>query len=186
MKKILFASLIAAAFAAPAAHAEGPAYAGFALGAGGGDFTLSDGFSTIKSTNSPVPFNAYVGYAFHPNFAVEGGLTYFGEYRFDAPPKATVGAFHLGIKGSLPLAQNWLLTGKIGVARHGVSVDVPAGAGTLEYNAHAVRPMFGVGMEYRFTDRFSATLDLNDYGTSKEPELQLAIRNLELGIKYRF
>jgi opacity protein-like surface antigen len=186
MKKILFATLIAAALAAPAVHADQSAYAGFALGVGKGELKSSDGTTTLTSNHSSVPFNAYGGYAFHPHFAVEGGVTFFGEYKFDTPAKALFGVFHASVKGSMNLNDKWLLTGKVGVARHRLTVDVPRQSGTDEYAFHDTRPLFGIGTEYRFTDRFSATLDFNDYGTSKKPEMKIHASSLEAGIKYRF
>lgn len=186
MKKILLASLIATVTAAPVAFAEQSAYVGLAVGAGNGDLTLKDASTTLNSNNNPVPLNGYAGYAFHPNFAVEGGITFFGEYTFDAEPTALFGVFHAAVKGSMNLNEKWLLTGKVGVARHRLLLDVPARAGTTTFKFSATRPLFGVGTEYRFTDRFSGTLDLIDYGTSREPGMHIAVRNLELGIKYRF
>lgn len=186
MNKILLATLIAAAMATPAVHADQNAYVGLAAGAGKGELTLRDGTNTLNSTNSPVPLNGYAGYAFHPNFAVEGGITFFGEYRFDADPTALFGVFHASIKGSMPLNDKWLITGKVGVARHGLTVDVPGTAGTTTYRFNTTKPLIGVGVEYRFTERFSGTLALNDYGTSRKPEMNIQVRNLEAGIKYRF
>ena len=186
MKKILFATLMAAAMAAPAVHANQSAYVGLAFGAGKGELAISDGTTTLTSKNSSLPWNGYAGYAFHPNFAVEGGVTFFGEYKFDAPVTVLFGVFHASVKGSMNLNDKWLLTGKVGVARHGLTVDVARQSGTDEFSYHTTRPMFGIGTEYRFTDRFSATLDFNDYGTSKKPEMKIHASNLEAGIKYRF
>jgi OOP family OmpA-OmpF porin len=186
MKKILFATLIAAAMAAPAVHANQSAYVGLAFGAGKGELAISDGTMTLTSKNSSLPWNGYAGYAFHPNFAVEGGVTFFGEYKFDAPVTALFGVFHASVKGSMNLNEKWLLTGKVGLARHRLTVDVPHESGTDTFAFHTTRPLLGIGTEYRFTDRFSATLELNDYGTSKKPEMRIQVRNLEAGIKYRF
>ena len=186
MKKMLFATLIAAATAAPAVHADQSAYIGLAVGAGHADVTLNDGFTTFKNENSPLPLNGYAGYAFQPNFAVEGGILYFGEYRFSQPPTATFGIFHLAIKGNMNLSDKWLLTGKVGVARHGLTIDVPRASGTDTYNFHTTRPMFGVGTEYRFTDHVSATLEFINYGSGNKREMQIQVRGVEAGIKYRF
>jgi opacity protein-like surface antigen len=187
MKKILFATLIAAASAAPAAYADQSAYVGLSIAPGNGKLTISDGSASIDSNNSPVPLNGYVGYAFRPNFAVEGGITFFGEYTFNAPPTAAFGIFHAAVKGSMNLSEKWLLTGKVGVARHGLNVDVPDASGNVvTFVFHTTEPLFGVGTEYRFTDRFSATLELTDYGTSNKFPMKIHARNLEAGIKYRF
>ena len=186
MKKILLATLIAAAMVTPAVHADQSVYVGLAAGAGKGELTISDGRMTLNSNNHPVPLNGYAGYAFHPNFAVEGGITFFGEYTFDAEPTALFGVFHASVKGSMNLSEKWLLTGKLGVARHRLIVDVPTVSGTNSFKFSTTKPLIGIGTEYRFTDRFSGTLELNDYGTSREPEMRLRVRNLEAGIKYRF
>lgn len=186
MNKIFLATLIAAATATPAVHADQSAYVGLAAGAGKSELTLSDGTTRLNSNNSPVPLNGYAGYAFHPNFAVEGGITFFGEYTFNAEPTALFGVYHASVKGSMNLSDRWLLTGKVGVARHRLIVDIPSASGTRSLKFSTTRPLIGVGAEYRFTDRFSGTLELNDYGTSREPEMQIHVRNLEVGIKYRF
>ena len=110
MKKILLAALIAAAAATSVVHADQSAYVGLAASAGKGNLTLRDGTSTLNSNNSTVPLNGYAGYAFHPNFAVEGGITFFGEYTFDAQPTALFGLFHAAVKGSMNLNEKWLLS----------------------------------------------------------------------------
>ncbi|WP_426102734.1 outer membrane beta-barrel protein [Massilia sp. TSP1-1-2] len=183
MKKILFATLVAAATAAPAVHADPSAYVGLAVGAGSGKVTIRDGLTSLDSNNNPLPLNGYVGYAFHPNFAVEGGITFFGEYTFNGEPTALFGIFHAAIKGSMNLNDKWLLTGKVGVARQRMVVDVP---GSTSFTFESTTPLLGVGTEYRFSERFSATLELNDYGTSNKREARMQVRNLEAGIKYRF
>ena len=186
MNKFLFAALAAAATLPSAAFANQSAYLGLAVGAGKADLHLTDGTSSLSSNNNPVPLNGYIGYNFRPNIAVEAGITFFGEYTFNGAPTALFGVFHAAIKGTYPLNDKLLLTGKVGLARHGLSVDVPDGSRTTTYNFKTVRPLFAVGMEYRFTDRVSGTVALNDYGTSKRPEATMQVRNLEAGIQYRF
>jgi OOP family OmpA-OmpF porin len=187
MKKILFATLIAYVMAAPAVHAEQNAYVGLTLGAGKGEMTLNDGNTTVVSNERHVPINGYVGYAFHPNFAVEGGITFFGEHHFNgAQTTAAFGVFHAAIKASMNLSEKWLLTGKVGVARHGLTVDLHRASGNSSFVFKTTEPLLGVGTEYRFTDRLAATLELNDYGSSNKPEMRMQVRNLEVGIKYRF
>lgn len=185
MKKVLLMALLAAAFV-PAVHAAQGGYVGLTAGAGKADLTLSDATTSIKSTNSPVPLNGYAGYAFNETFAIEAGITYFGEYRFDAPPTALFGMFHAAVKGSMPLNEKWLLTGKVGVARHRVHVELPDGGNAYTFRFESTRPLLGIGMEYRFGERLSATLELIDYGTGDKPEARIKVRNLEAGIKYRF
>jgi OOP family OmpA-OmpF porin len=187
MKKIMFATLISCVMAAPVVHAERNVYAGLALGAGKGEMTLYDGTTTIVSDENHIPFNGYVGYAFHPNFAVEGGITFFGEHHFNgSQTTAAFGIFHAAIKASTNLSDKWLLTGKVGVARHGLTVDTHRNPGNSTFAINATTPLLGVGTEYRFTDRISATLELNDYGSSDKPGMNVQVRNVEAGIKYRF
>lgn len=186
MKKMLFVTLIAAALSAPAVHADQSVYAGLAVGAGNGELTLKDSTGTLVSKSSATPVNGYAGFAFNPNLAVEGGVTYSGRYTFNGAPTALFGIFHAAVKGSINLTDKWLLTGKVGVARHKLTVDVPDGSRTATFVFKSTSPLLGVGMEYRFTDRYSATLELNDYGSLSTPEAHLKSRNLEAGIKYRF
>ncbi len=187
MKKMLFAAVAAFVMAAPAVHAQQNAYVGLTLGTGKGEMTLNDGNTTVVSNERHVPFNGYVGYAFHPNFAVEGGITFFGEHNFNgSPTTAAFGVFHAAVKGSMNLSEKWLLTGKVGVARHGLTVDLHRASGNSDFVFKTTEPLLGVGTEYRFTDRLAATLELIDYGSSKEPEMRTQVRNLEVGIKYRF
>jgi hypothetical protein len=186
MKKILFAMLAAFAVAAPAVHAEGN-YAGVALGAGSGDLTLTDDYGSIVSRNHPIPFNMYGGHAFNPNLAIEGGFTFFGEYRFSGAgaPSAVFGVLYVAAKASMKMSDQWLLTGKVGIARHGLDVETHNGSQNKFYYI-STRPLFGIGTEYRFTDRVSATLELNDYGTMSNSQIHLQARALEAGFKYRF
>lgn len=182
MKKILFATLIAAILT-PVAHADQSAYVGLAIGNSSGTITLNNGTSTFFSTNSPAPVNGYVGYAFHPKFAVEGGITYYGAFEYDAPVEAVFGLFHAAVRGSMNLNNKWIVSGKVGLAMQRVDIN-PVNAASIRHED--TNPMLGAGMEYRFTDRFSATLDLVDYGRSKSQGMNMHVRTIEGGIKYRF
>jgi hypothetical protein len=103
-----------------------------------------------------------------------------------AQTTAAFGVFHAAIKASMNLSEKWLLTGKVGVARHGLTVDLHRTSGNSSFVFKTTEPLLGVGTEYRFTDRLAATLELNDYGSSNKPEMRMQVRNLEVGIKYRF
>ncbi|WP_426212325.1 hypothetical protein [Massilia sp. TWP1-3-3] len=105
----------------------------------------------------------------------------------NAPPTAALGIFDGAHKCSMNLSEEWLLTGKVGVARHGLNVDRPDASGTAAtFASHTTKPLFGVGTEFRFTDRFSETLELTDYGASNKPKMKIHARNLEAGIQSRF
>jgi OOP family OmpA-OmpF porin len=118
---------------------------------------LVSGFTTntvIKSNDTA--WKLFGGYQFNENFAVEGAYHDFG--RFDgvtvvaAPASSTTGtwkayAASVSAVGIYPLAHQFSVFGKIGLAGSRVKVDVPA---PVPYSPSATRfqPLLGVGIKY--------------------------------------
>jgi hypothetical protein len=135
--------VVLAAFAGPVAAQKPPAPAaaqqppvlGLYLGIGGGGAVLpfdDDDFLPVAgATQSEVTkeegsgaFKGFIGYRFHPNFAIEGYYADFGSFEFQrnvtlpfgGTAKADIDASGWGIDalGIFPLPRQWSLFGKVG------------------------------------------------------------------------
>jgi hypothetical protein len=183
MNKLLYSTLtLAVALAAPCAHAEDQFYIGAALGTQG-KLKLATNGVIEHNTNHPRAFRLSGGYQFNEHFALEAGYTGFGNFDFASGSEVDLSAFHIAAKGSIPLGESFTLFGKAGVARHDRDITGPTvGAGSLV----KTRAMLGIGVGYRITDRLSLTAEVLDYGTIKSPGTKLEMRQLEVGLNYRF
>lgn len=183
MNKIFCATIIAASLAASAAQAAQPFYLGATLGLTKGNSTISDGFVTLESPDNPRPLGINAGYRINRNFAIEAGYTHFGQFDFSNGGQLDINTTHLALKGTAQLSDNWSLVGKVGAARH--EVDMSGSIGNTGDTSKTLR-MLTVGAEYRFSEQWSGSLALSDYGTKREPGFNLRTRAFEIGLQYNF
>lgn len=183
MNKFLCASLIAAALAAPAVQAAQPFYVAGTLGLNDGSAHISNGFETLASPDNPRPVGIQLGYGFHRSFAIEAGYTSFGQYGFSNGADLDIGAVHLAIKGTAQFSDNWAMIAKLGAVRHQIELSGP-GMDTAKNNK--TLRMLTLGVQYRISDQWAASLSLADYGTSREPGFNISARQVELGLQYKF
>jgi len=183
MNKLLYSILaLTAALAAPCAHAEDPFYIGAALGAQG-KLNLATNGVIERNTNHPRAFRLSGGYQFNEHFALEAGYIGFGNFNFASGAEVDLSALHVAAKGSIALGESFSLFGKAGLARHDRDITgATPGAGSLV----KTRAMYGIGVAYRMTEKLSLTAELVDYGTIRSPGTKLTMRQLEVGLNYRF
>ena len=159
-KKWFVAILGAAAMTASAgAFAQQTTGSGFYVGAdvGNADFGSDD----------DTAFKLYAGFKFHPNVAVEGGWAQLYD-------KGGVEATSLEVVavGYFPLAQQFSLIGKLGLAN--VDVDTPVGGDDK------TELTYGIGVQYDVTPKIGARVQWQRYDTDQEIDL------LSVGVVVRF
>jgi hypothetical protein len=183
MNKLMYSTLtLAAVLTAPCAHAEDQFYVGAALGTQG-NLNLATNGGIERNTNHPRAFRLSGGYQFNEHVALEAGYIGFGNFEFASGAKVDLSALHVAAKGSIALGESFSLFGKAGLARHDRDISGPTpGPGSLV----RTRAMVGIGVGYRMTDRLSLTAELVDYGTIRSPGTKLTMRQLEVGLNYRF
>lgn len=162
MKKIIATALLCAAVATPAlAQKESHWY--LALDAG-----------TLKMQNSnyanPGSLTVSGGYRFNRNFALEGGLTGYGDSTLvynNGTTTAEQGDARFLAVGILPLSQSFDLFGKAGIGFHTAKVTgTGAYAGT--YNKETTtNVIIGFGGQFNINSRFGLRLQYEALGKSK-------------------
>lgn len=190
MNKLLSFTMAAiATLAAGAAHAD-DAYAGASIiNKGHATLRFDDG-RQFENHNSPRTFKLYGGIGITDHFAFEAGHANFGSYAFVNPstgtgpgPLVESNLIYAAAKGTLALGEAFSLFAKIGAARHRLEV---AGLTPEPLVTAKVRPMIGVGAEYRITGQLSFAAELVDYGKVKDTLGGLNQRRAEAGFKYSF
>jgi OOP family OmpA-OmpF porin len=142
-KKIAAAAALAfvasSAFAAPAAI-----YGGLDVGS-----TKADGQGDSKTS-----YGGFIGYGFHPNFAVELGYRELGKWDFagaDVKLKQT----HLSVIGSYPLNRQLDIYGRLGYNK--LSLD--ASSGNVTVGEDTTGALYGIGLNYSFAPNISARIE---------------------------
>lgn len=159
MKRILASCAVAATVLAAPSIAQTRAedsgyYGGFGLGRS--DSNLG---GSTDSTDSA--WKAFGGYQFNRYFAVEGGYVDLGS---TALPGVTFDskAWQASGVGSVPLTEQFSLTGKLGIAQ--AETDV-SGGGT----DHNTDPTYGLGLRYNFTRQFGVRGEWERFRVSGNP-----------------
>lgn len=162
----------ASALAVLPAHAEG-----FYAGANLGHPEWRDDVNGIdRGDSGGVAGKAYGGYAFNPNFALEAGAMSLGHLR-DGPDEAKAHGVFLDAVGTLPVAQDWSVLGRVGVANTRFTTD--------NGDDHGTGLKFGAGVQYDL----SKTTALRGEWEHYRPEAFGDHSNLDqytVGVKFNF
>ena len=194
MKKLAIATIVAAAFSAPA-------FAGdiYVVGSVGQSYLHQDkaqidntvaeaGATGISSTlnNKDIGYKLQLGYQFNQNFAVEGGWVDLGKVKYSASyaggsanASTKASGFNVAAVGILPVNESFSLFGKLGVidgkVEETVSATGPGGSANASEKTTKWKGNYGVGATYNINkqvgvraeyERFSKLGDSNTTGTS--------------------
>lgn len=140
--------------------------------------------STIVNEDSgSTGLKVFLGYRFHPNFAVEGGYASLGEtsvqsdFRSAGVPSTSVGTFDLKYKmtapfidavGIFPFNEKWSAIGRIGASYTRTSADINGSPLTLVISSNdktekKLREKFGAGIDYNMTAAFTVRAEWERY-----------------------
>lgn len=115
--------------------------------------------STDKHDNA---WKLFGGYQFNPNIAVEAGYVDLGKAsiagtRGGAPASASLDAkvWQASAVGSLPLGQNFALTGKLGLAYADTDTSGIVGGAPFGGSDSKTAPTYGLGLRYDVNRTFS-------------------------------
>lgn len=144
-KHIAAAAALIIASSSALAAAPGTFYAGVDAGE-----TKLDDWSDRETS-----YGFFAGYRFLPNVAVEGGFRRLGEAdAFGMNVKADQVA--LSVVGSLPLANNVDLYGRLGYNR----IDVDVKSGRFRDSDSVSRALYGIGLGYAFSPQVSGRVEV--------------------------
>ncbi len=142
MKRILSASVLSAAFAAPALAQVSHVY----IGAGVGIATTD---------SSKFSWKILGGYQHDRHWGIEAAYTDLGSYR-----GSSADALSLAFTGTLPLDRRWALMAKAGVASNRTRA-----AGSSDH----ADALVGIGVAYSVNRRIGLRLEYEQYGRVAGP-----------------
>ena len=204
MKKVLVGVAIAMSLVSGAALASDEGF--YVLGGvgqltGNNDKAILDsalvsvgGGAFSSSLSKPAVYKLQAGYQINKNLAVEGGYigssneTYVATGGLLAGPVVASGkinGWNLTAVGILPVASQFSLLGKLGVAGIKTSVNVTGPGGTAAVGGRKTDLTYGIGAQYDFTDAFFARLDLDSYKTgSSTSSSRSTVWMIDVGYKF--
>ena len=195
MKKVFLAGAIAAACVAM------PASAQWYVGGGVGSSKISGADGTIApltvsgGDSSKASAKIYGGYQFTPNWGLEAQYTDLGNRDLAIRNAAGVTLFTGSLKasqfsiagtGTLPLASNFSLLGKLGISKNHGKISALG----ISDSGNKTSPLIGVGVAYNFSPKLAVRLEYEDFGkfSSDGGVSGSAIRakNFGIGLQYAF
>lgn len=206
MKKVLAGLYVAATMAMVSGAVQAADSGFYLLGAAGqttsdsnktdldSALTSAGGVGFSSSYSKPTVYKLQVGYQINENFAAEGGYvgsnnaTYTatgGNLAGTVSASSSVSGWNLTAVGILPIAHQFSLLGKLGVAdaRSGASVTGPGG--TVSASGSKTDLTYGLGAQYNFTNAVFGRFELDSYKTGSSTS---SSRDTvwTLGVGYKF
>lgn len=117
-----------------------------------------------------------VGYSFTPNVALELGFNDYGKINVDSV-NARVSATHLSLLLSAPIANDFSIYGRLGVAR----VELQADGFGLNFSERKTKGLYGIGAAYNFAKNIQGTIEFQN-----QKVVDGDVRALAMGVKFKF
>ncbi len=165
---------LAALSAASSAHAEA-FYAGGALTAPAYNDPIN-GYGEDSGGHGPG-YKLYGGYQFTPNVAVEAGVMNLGRTR-DTGGSATLYGGFVDAVGTLPLAPQWSLLGRVGVAQARLS--------TSGQDEQDTALKLGAGLQYEVNQTMAVRMEYEHYRFSSAFGSKPEVGQISVGLKIGF
>jgi OOP family OmpA-OmpF porin len=169
MKKVFLAGAVAAAFVAMPASAQW--YVGG--GVGSSNVRGADGISAplmlTGADSSKASVKIYGGYQLTPNWGIEAQYADLGNRDFAIRTLAGVqlatgslkaSQYSIAGTGTLPLASNFSLFGKLGISNNHGKISAVG----VSDRGSKTSPLIGVGVVYNFTPKLAVRLEYEDFG----------------------
>ncbi|MFZ6676312.1 outer membrane beta-barrel protein [Undibacterium sp. Tian12W] len=194
MKRIFCLSLIFAATLSNASHAQ-DVYVGAAVGrsySSSLNFNDAGTQNDFSSKDKAMPLKIFVGYEANQNLGVELGYKNFGSATIDPVPGSgstvttRANAWYVAAKGSMSLAEDLSLFGKLGVTHMNTHFTGAGELRALSASTDKAGLYAAVGTAYQLTKNLALTLELESFGIAKEKNMKFNMNGLSAGIQYRF
>lgn len=159
----------------------GGAYAG--LGVGRPSYRLDCGPGGCDQPAASA--NAYLGGLFTPHLGAEVSLLRFGDAeRWGGDTRAE--GVNFSLVGRAQVVAGLGVFGRIGTTWGRTRVDAAPGAGIATGRASGWGPAFGLGVDWAFSDHWSAVLDWQRHRFDFAGDDNGWVRSTSVGLKYRF
>ncbi|KFC67278.1 outer membrane beta-barrel protein [Massilia sp. LC238] len=166
-KNIAVAAALIAASSASFAAQPGSFYAGADIGRT--KITDVDGRDTS--------FGGFVGYSFHPNFAVELGQRRLFErdYRWGSDgANLRADQTSLSLVGSMPIGESFSVYGRLGAAR----IQERFSTGGFTNKDSTTKALYGIGLSYAISPAIAARVEVQ--------KISQQATNLSTGLSFQF
>lgn len=153
---------------------------------------------SLSEDRRDTGYKAYIGFPFHPNWAVEAGYFDLGNFGFTAntTPVGTLSGstrirgLNLDLVGSLPITDRWSVLGRVGAA-YARTRDSFSGTGavTVAYpspSKYDTNYKYGIGTQFAFTPALSLRLEAERYRIHDAVSHRNNVDMVSLGLVYRF
>jgi OmpA-OmpF porin, OOP family len=173
--KMLITTVSAVLFGAAALAAQAQDNRGFYAGAGVGQSFVDESSYDDEDT----AFSIFGGYQFNRYFGLEGGYVDFGKLESEGPGRnlETNSAYLTAVAG-IPFTDRFSGYAKAGFQRW--DLDTPIAA-TGSRDDSGTDPIYGVGVQYRFTDAFALRGEYSRFEV-EDADLDLA----QVQVRYNF
>lgn len=145
---------------------------------------------SVSNNNHPRPVKLYAGVQLAPRWAAELGYGAFGSWKaVDPTPgsayqvKRSSEIVYAAARGTLPLGDTFALFSKVGLAVNRVSMHDSTGNSSRET---FVRPMGGIGLEWKLTPQVSTTVEYAHYGSRGSGGNRFTQQKAEAGLVFKF
>jgi len=142
--------------------------------------TNFDDDELVLNDDSDTFTSAGLAYNLSDSFSIEAAYNDFGAAGVDGN-SLDFSSISLATIGSLPISENWNLTGKLGVERLESESNINLGFLGVNFNVEekSTKAFAGIGLDYSFNDVLTIRTNL-DFHDSAD------IKVLTAGIKYNF
>jgi OmpA-OmpF porin, OOP family len=144
----------------------------------------------VPNDNHPRAVKFYAGLQFTPSWAAELGYGAFGSWHAADPKPGSTYQLRLSSKlvyaaarGTIPLGDSFALFSKFGLAVNRLGTQDSTGHSARET---FVRPMGGVGLEWRLSPAISASVEYAHYGSRRSDGDRFTQQKAEVGLAFRF
>ena len=179
-------------------------YAGIGVGQGKGKDVCSGvaqaqpGVTVSSCDDKSNGYRAFAGFTLTKNFFAEFGYADFGKadasgtvnvppvVPFTATWKATV--WDVSALGVLPVAVKFSVFGRLGIAMWNVDLDVNASGFPVSESSSGADPVYGLGVQYDFTDKFGLRGEWMRYSNVGDSDTtgQTDVDVMGVSLLYRF
>lgn len=159
----------------------GAAYAGWGVGRPSYRLDCAVGGCDQPSLSA----NAYVGSMFTPHFGGELAWLHLGDAERGGGETRAEG-LNFSLVGRTQLGAGFGVFGRIGATWGRTRTDAAPGAGIATGRASGWGPGYGLGVDWAFSERWSAVLDWQRHRFDFAGDDNGWVRSTNIGLKYRF
>ncbi|MCC7487021.1 MAG: outer membrane beta-barrel protein [Burkholderiales bacterium] len=150
-------------------------------------FVLGAGATAFATDDTDIGWKVYGGYQFHRNFAVELGYVDLGKLTFNGAVGAVpfagdvdLKAWTVALVGSMPVSQQFDLTGKIGIYNWDANGSASTAVALAGADDKGTDGLFGLGLRYNLNKNVSLTGEWEYFAGSDK------VNMFSVGLRFRF